>query len=88
MEPAKKMVVDGDWDRLPEEVISLIVAKVAETSEAPLVDLRSLQLCKKVTKRMSSSHTVTNRFNLEHHFKAMIEGGNTLGAYYQTIDWF
>jgi hypothetical protein len=42
MEPAKKMAVDGDWDRLPEEVISLIVAKVAETSEAPLVDLRSL----------------------------------------------
>jgi hypothetical protein len=42
MEPMKRMVVSGAWDRLPEEIVSLITIKVAKTSEAPLEDLRSL----------------------------------------------
>jgi hypothetical protein len=68
MEPAKRMVADGAWDRLPEEIVSLIAVKVTETSEAPLEDLCSLWLCNKATKRASSSHVVGNRFNLEHHY--------------------
>jgi hypothetical protein len=56
---------DGDvWDRLLEEIISLITVKVAKT--APLEDLRSLRLCNKAIKRVSRA--VTNRFNLEHHY--------------------
>jgi hypothetical protein len=31
MEPAKRMAADGTWDRLPEEIVSLIAIKVAET---------------------------------------------------------
>jgi hypothetical protein len=42
MEPAKRMAVGGAWDHLPEEVVSLITIKVAETSEDLLEDLRSL----------------------------------------------
>jgi hypothetical protein len=51
MEPAKWMAAGGTWDHLLEEVISLIAVKVAETSEDPLKDLRSLRLCNKATKR-------------------------------------
>jgi hypothetical protein len=62
--------------------------KVAETSEAPLEDIRCLWLCNKVTKRASSSHTVTNRFNLKHHYQSMVWGdGNRRATYLQTIDW-
>jgi hypothetical protein len=68
MEPAKWMAAGGTWDHLLEEVISLIAVKVAETSEDPLKDLRSLRLCNKATKRATSSHTVANCFNLEHHY--------------------
>jgi hypothetical protein len=68
MEPAKRMAASGAWDRLPEEIISLIAVKVAKTSEAPLKDLHSLWLCNKVTKRASSSRIITNHFNLEHHY--------------------
>jgi hypothetical protein len=31
MEPAKRMAADGTWDRLLEEIVSLIAIKVAET---------------------------------------------------------
>jgi hypothetical protein len=55
-------------DRLPEEIVSLIAVKVAETLEAPLEDLHTLRLCNKAMKRASSSHAVTNRFNLEHRY--------------------
>jgi hypothetical protein len=56
MEPVKRMAGGGAWDHLPEEIVSLIAVKVAETSETPLEDLHSLRLCNKATKRSSSSH--------------------------------
>jgi hypothetical protein len=68
MEPAKRMAASGACDHLPEEVVSLITVKVAETLEDPLKDLRSLRLCNKATKRVTSSHAVTNCFNLEQHY--------------------
>jgi hypothetical protein len=87
MEPAKRMAADGPWDRLPEEILSLITIKVAETLEAPLKDLHSLWLCNKATKR-ASSHAISNRFNLEHHYKSMVwEGVDAHDAYLQTVDW-
>jgi hypothetical protein len=84
MEPAKRKATGGTWDRLPEEIISLIIIKVAETSEAPLEDLRSLRLCNKVMKRASSSHAIANRFNLEHHYQSTDWNPE---EYLQTIDW-
>jgi hypothetical protein len=88
MEPTKRMTIGGAWDRLPEEIVSLIAVKVDETSEAPLEDLRSLWLCNKATKRASSSRDVANPFNLEHHYQSMVwEGADTLNAYLQTVDW-
>jgi hypothetical protein len=68
MELAKRMAVGGTWDHLPEEIISLIAVKVAETLEDPLEDLLSLRLCNKATKRATLSHAIANRFNLEHHY--------------------
>jgi hypothetical protein len=68
MEPVKRMVACSTWNHLPEEVVSLITIKVAETLEAPLEDLRSLQLCNKVTKRVSWSQATVNRFNLGYHY--------------------
>jgi hypothetical protein len=67
MEPPKRMATGCAWDCLPEEIISLIVVKVAETSEDLLEDLRSLRLCNKTTKRATSSRAIANHFNLEHH---------------------
>jgi hypothetical protein len=88
MEPVQRMVVSGAWDRLLEEIVSLIAVKVPETLEAPLEDLHSLWLCNKVTKRASSSHAIANRFNLEHHYQAMVwEGADALDTYLQTVDW-
>jgi hypothetical protein len=58
-------------DRLPEEIVSLIAVKVADTSEAPLKDLHSLWLCNKVMKLASSSRAISNHFNLEHHYHTM-----------------
>jgi hypothetical protein len=84
MEPTRRMAADGAWDHLPEEIASLI----AETSEAPLEDLRSLRLCNKAMKRASSSRAITNRFNLKHHYQSMVwEDADALNTYLQTIDW-
>jgi hypothetical protein len=83
MEPAKRIVAGGAWDRFPEEIISLITVKVVETSEAPLEDLCTLRQCNKATKRASSSHVVTNCFNLEHHYQTM----DWSADYLQTVDW-
>jgi hypothetical protein len=63
MEPMKRIAVCGNWDLLPEEIVTLITVMVAETLEAPLKDLRSLWLCIKATKRLSLSHAIANRFN-------------------------
>jgi hypothetical protein len=88
MEPGKRMAADGGWDRLLEEVVSLIAIKVAETLEDSLEDLRSLRLCNKATKRSTSSHAVANRFNLEQHYQSTVWGGaDALNAYLQTFDW-
>jgi hypothetical protein len=88
MEPVKRVTAGGAWDRLPEEIISLIAVKVAETSEAPLKDLRSLRLFNKAMKRVCSSHSVANHFNLENHYQSIVWGdGGMLDAYLQTIDW-
>jgi hypothetical protein len=88
MELAKKMDVDGAWDCLPEEVISLITFKVTETLEDPLKDHRSLQLCNKATKRVTLIHAIANRFNLEHHYQSKVWGSaNVLNSYLQTVDW-
>jgi hypothetical protein len=87
MELAKRMAASGASNRHPEEIISLIAVKVAETWEAPLEDLHSPRLCNKAMKRVSSSRAIANRFNLEHHYQSMVwEGANTLDAYLQTID--
>jgi hypothetical protein len=87
MEPAKRVAAGGTWDRLPEEIVSMITVKVAETSNAPLEDLRSLWLCNKVTKRASLSHAIANQFNHEQHYQSMVWGdGGTLDAYLQTVD--
>jgi hypothetical protein len=87
MEPTKRVAAGGTWDRLPEEIVSMITVKVAETSNAPLEDLRSLWLCNKVTKRASLSHAIANQFNLEQHYQSMVWGdGGTLDAYLQTVD--
>jgi hypothetical protein len=87
MEPAKRMDVGGAWNRLPEEIVSLITVKVAKTSEDPLQDLRSLWLCNKATKGASSSCVIANRFNLEHHFMNRVWGEDDMYEYYQTLDW-
>jgi hypothetical protein len=85
---SKRVSSGGVWDRLSEEVVSLIASKVAETSKAPLEDLRSLRLYSKATKRSPLSRGVANRFNLEHHYQATVWGhGDTCAAYLQTIDW-
>jgi hypothetical protein len=86
MEHVKRMATSGAWDRLPKEIVSLIAVKVAETSEAPLEDLRSMWLCNYSTKRASSSHTVANRFNLEHHYQTTLWGTDAMVAYLQTVD--
>jgi hypothetical protein len=84
MELVKRKAASGAWDRLPEEIVSLITVKVAKTLEAPLEDLRSLQLCNKVMKRASSSHAIANRFNLEHHYQSTDRNPK---EYLQTVDW-
>jgi hypothetical protein len=85
MEPVKRMAADGTWDRLHEEIISLIAIKVAETSEDRLEDLRSLWLCNKATKRVTLSRAIANRFNLEHHYQSKVWGGaDALNSYLQT----
>jgi hypothetical protein len=81
--PCKEDGCYDAWDHLPEEIVSLIAVKVAKTSEALLKDLRSLRLCNKAMKRASSSHTVANRFNLEHHYQTTDWGAD----YLQTIEW-
>jgi hypothetical protein len=87
MESVKRVIV-GTWDRLPEEIISMITVKVAESSEATLEDLHSMRLCNKATKRACSSCTITNRVNLENHYRSMIWGErHRLDAYLQTVDW-
>jgi hypothetical protein len=40
----KRIAASGTWDRLPEEIVSLITVKVVETSEAPLEDLHSVDI--------------------------------------------
>jgi hypothetical protein len=83
MEPSKRVAPGGTWDRLPEETVSMIAAKVAETLVAPLEDIHSLCLCNKATKRASSSSVI-----VEHHYQSMMWGdGDTRAAYLQTIDW-
>jgi hypothetical protein len=67
MDSSKRVAFGGVWDHILEELVSLITSKEDETLEALLEDLRSLCLCNKTTKRASSSHGITNRFNLEHH---------------------
>jgi hypothetical protein len=85
---SKRVASSGVWGHLPEEVVALIASKVAETSEAPLEDIRSLCLCNKATKRVSSSRNVANRFNLKHHYQAMVWGDtHTHAMYLQTVDW-
>jgi hypothetical protein len=79
----KRKATGGTWDRLPEELISLIVVKVAETSEALLEDIRSLWLCNKVTKRASSSYAIANCFILEHHYQSTDWNSD---EYIQTVD--
>jgi hypothetical protein len=83
MEPAKRKAASGAWDCLPEEIVSLITIKVVETSEALLKDLHSLRLCNKVIKRVSSSHVIVNRFNLEHHYQSTDWNPK---EYLQTVD--
>jgi hypothetical protein len=55
MESVKRVVVGGTLDHLLEEIVSIITAKVVESSEAPLKDLRSLRLCNKAMKRACSA---------------------------------
>jgi hypothetical protein len=88
MEPVKRIDVYGAWDHLPEEIVSLIIVKVAQTSDATLEDLRSLRLCNKAMKRATSSITVTNRINLEQHYQSTVWGdADTLDSYINTVDW-
>jgi hypothetical protein len=88
MDSSKRVASDGVWDRLPEDIVSLIASKVAEISEASLEDLCSLHICNKATKRASSSRGVANHFNLEHHYQATVwRHGDTHAVYLQTIDW-
>jgi hypothetical protein len=87
MESVKRVAM-GAWDRLPKEVVPLIVVKVAESLEAPLEDLPSMHLCNRATKRACSSHFVANRFNLENHYQSTVCGErHYLNAYLQTTDW-
>jgi hypothetical protein len=87
MEPAKGMAAGGAWDRLPKEFLSLITIKVGKTSEDLLEDLRSLLLCNRAMKRETSSHTVTNLFNLDHHYQSKVwVSVDALNRYLQTID--
>jgi hypothetical protein len=78
MEPARRMAAGGAWGRLPEGIISLITVKVAETSESPLEDLHSLWLCNKAMQRASSSYTIANHFNIEHHYQSMESSTSTM----------
>ena len=54
----------GIWDLLPDEVVSEIAGKVAETSPAPLDDLCSMRACSSSTKRVCSILAVAKRVNL------------------------
>jgi hypothetical protein len=88
MNLSKRVAAGEHWDRLPEEVVSLIAVKLVETSPSPLEDLRSFRLCNKSTNRASSSRTVANRINLDNHYEMMIWGnGATRTAYLQIVDW-
>jgi hypothetical protein len=88
MESTKRVAAGSAWDRLPEEIVSMITVKVAESSEAPLEDLRSLHLCNKAMKRACSSRIIANRFNLENYYQSTVWGeGDPLDAYFQTVDW-
>jgi hypothetical protein len=88
MEPTKRVDAGGAWDRLPEEIISMVTIKVAETSEKPLKDLHGLWWCNMAMKRASSSRDIANRFNLEHHYQLIVSGdADTLDTYLHTIDW-
>jgi hypothetical protein len=87
MEHVKRMAAGGAWDHLPEEIVSLITVKVAETSEDLLQELRSLRLCNKATKRASSSRALANCFNLKHHFTNRVWSEDDMYKYYQIVDW-
>jgi hypothetical protein len=88
MAPSKRVAASSIWYRLLEEIISMVAIKVAETSEAPLEDLRRLRLCNKAMERASSSHAIANRFNLKHHYHYTIWGdGDTRVAYLQIVEW-
>jgi hypothetical protein len=87
MEPAKGMAAGGAWDHLPKEFLSLITIKVGKTSEDLLEDLRSLLLCNRAMKRETSSHAVTNLFNLDHHYQSKVwVSVDALNRYLQTVD--
>jgi hypothetical protein len=87
MEYAKGVAL-GAWDRLPEEVVSIITIKVAKILEAPLKDICTRRLCNKEMKRACSSRVVANRFNLENHYQSMVWGErHWLDADLQTVDW-
>jgi hypothetical protein len=88
MEYAKGVAL-GAWDRLPEEVVSIITVKVAKILEAPLKDICTRRLCNKEMKRACSSRVVANRFNLENHYQSMVWGErHWLDADLQTVDWY
>jgi hypothetical protein len=87
MEPAKGMAAGGAWDRLPKEFLSLITIKVGKTSEDLLEDICSLLLCNRAMKRETSSHAITNPFNLDHHYQSKVwVSVDALNRYLQTVD--
>jgi hypothetical protein len=84
MDPTKRMAAGSAWDHLPEEIVSLITIKVAETLEAPLEDLCGVRLCNKAANKASSSYAVANRFNLKLHYQSTDWNSD---EYIQTVDW-
>jgi hypothetical protein len=88
MEHAKRMATSDAWDCLPEEIVSLITVKVAETLEAPLEDLHNPRPCNKVTKRASSSHPspIASTSSITTRLQFGGGGANALNAYLQIVD--
>jgi hypothetical protein len=79
MEPAKRMAISNDLDHLPE-VISLIIVKVADTSEDQLEDFHSWRGWPRAAPSpIASTTSITT--------SPRLGGADAVNAYLQIIDW-
>jgi hypothetical protein len=87
MEHAKKIDSCGTWDHVPEQIISLITVKVAQTSDTSLKDIQSAAVQQGDEEGDLEPHRhqpLQPRVALPLHSWG---DADTLDAYLNTIDW-